>query len=375
MTEDRRGAALAELGWDEHFAEAYRAAAEPGDVPGRVIATHKNRFVVACAEPLGELDATLGRRLDDDHDPAALPATGDWVALRVDDEARGGARVRAVLPRRTAFLRQAAGRATAAQVVAANVDRAFVVAALPDGVNPRRLERYLAMAWESGAIPVVVLTKADLAGDDLGGFVAAARAVSPGVDVVAVSSLGDEDGGGDDAGVAPLRPHLAPGTTVVLLGPSGAGKSTLLNRLVGREVMRTAEVRDRDGKGRHTTTHRELVRLPGGALVIDTPGMRELQLWGGGTDAGIAQAFDDVAALAAGCRFGDCQHAGEPGCAVAEAVARGELAPERLESWRKLSREMARAARQQDALAMAADRARVKSLTRAGNAWIKRKRQ
>jgi ribosome biogenesis GTPase len=229
-------------------------------------------------------------------------------------------------------------------------------------VNPRRLERYLALAWESGAMPAVVLTKTDLA-DDVGACIAAAQAVAPGVDVMALSSL---TGDGVDA----LERMLRPGRTAVLLGPSGAGKSTLVNRLLGAEQLRTGEVRD-DGKGRHTTTHRELVRLGGGALLVDTPGMRELQLWD--ADAGLGAAFSDIYALAAECRFKDCRHETEPGCAVLAAVDAGRLPPDRLEHWRQLQRELAYLARRQDKVAAAEERARTKAIHRSARKWSRDK--
>jgi ribosome biogenesis GTPase len=229
-------------------------------------------------------------------------------------------------------------------------------------VNVRRLERYLALAWESGALPVVVLTKTDLSNDVAGG-IAAAQGTAPGVDVIALSSVTGE-------GVAALDRLLLPARTAVLLGPSGAGKSTLINRLLGTERLRTGEVRE-DGKGRHTTTQRELVRLSGGALLIDTPGMRELQLWD--ANAGLGAAFADVYALAAACRFRDCRHETEPGCAVRAAVDAGRLPAERLEHWRRLQRELAYLARRQDALAAATARSQTKSVMRLAREHIRRK--
>ena len=260
---------------------------------------------------------------------AELPAVGDWVAVR----GRPGeerAVIHAVLPRRTRFSRKRAGGEVEEQVVAANVDVAFLVTSLNRDFSPRRLERYLAMAWESGAEPVVVLAKADLC-DDPEAFRAQAGVVAWGVPVHVVSAA-------DGRGVDELRAHLGEGRTGVFLGSSGVGKSTLANRLMGAELLSTRQVREGDDKGRHTTTHRQLLLLPGGGLLLDTPGMRELQLWGG--EEGVGATFADVEALAQGCRFADCTHAAEPGCAVRHAVERGALAPERLESWRKLLREV-----------------------------------
>ncbi len=332
------------LGWTEQFARAFESQALPSDVPARVIAVHRNRIVVADAA--GDRNVTLSRHLKD-AESLERPATGDWVVVRAEQIVQ-------VLPRRTAFVRQAAGTAAVPQVVAANVDRVFIVTALPDDVNPRRLERYLAVTWESGAIPVVVLTKTDLV-ENPDEWMTTVRHSAPGVDVIALSSVSGD-------GIEQLAALMAPGETIAFLGSSGVGKSTLLNRLAGRELMRTGEVRD-DGRGRHTTTHRELVALPNGVLVIDTPGMRELQLWS--AETGLDMAFDDVTSLAEQCRFGDCTHGAEPGCAVKIAIDEGVLDIERLESWRKLSREVARAERERDPVATAAHLATNKSIHRA----------
>jgi len=347
---------LRELGWNAAFAQSFEDAAAAGDVPARVSAVHRNRVVVAGS--FGERDAILASRFHDS-ESEDRPATGDWVALSISGDA---STVRTVLPRQSAFIRRAAGEKAVAQVVAANVDRVFIVTAVPDDLNERRLERYLAVAWESGAMPVIVLTKTDLI-ENVGECIAAAGSSAPGVDVIAISAL-------TGAGVDALDAHLIPGSTIALLGSSGVGKSTLLNHLAGSSLMRTADVRD-DGRGRHTTTHRELVRLPSGVLVIDTPGMRELQLWS--AESGLAQTFDDIAALSESCRFADCAHAGEPGCMVAMAIESGALDAERLASWRKLTREAARAELQRDALAAAAHRNKVKSIHRLARVHHKRK--
>lgn len=350
---------LASLGWDADFAREFAPHRAQGRVPARVVAEHRGRYVVD--EGGGERAATLAGRLR--HHVRArehLPAVGDWAALGAGDD--GAAAIHAVLPRRGAFLRKAAGEATEAQVLAANVDAALIATALPADLSGRRMERYLALAWESGAVPVVVLTKADLA-EDADAAVRAVRTVAPGVDVVAVSSV---SGAGMDA----LGRWLRPGRTAVLLGSSGVGKSTLANRLMGGEVMRTGAVRE-DGKGRHTTTHRQLVKLAGGALLIDTPGMRELQLWT--ADAGLDAAFADVEALAARCRFGDCGHDAEPGCAVRAAAGSGALDPERLASWHRLRRELAWLATRQDEAAAAQEKVRVRAIHREQRAHHRRK--
>jgi ribosome biogenesis GTPase len=268
-----------------------------------------------------------------------LPAVGDWVAV-ADPDGAERALVQAVLPRRTKFSRMAANDhgGTVEQVVAANVDVVFLTAGLDGDFNARRLERYLTLGWESGASPVVVLTKSDLC-DDLGGTVLEAESVAVGVPVHAVSNL---TGDGIDA----LAVYLTEGRTVAALGSSGVGKSSLVNQLVGEELMATGDLRA-DGRGRHTTTHRQLVLLPGGALYLDTPGMRELRLWE--SEEGLASTFDDVTEAAARCRFADCSHEREPDCGVRTALADGSLDRERYDSWRKLQNELRWLAVKQDA--------------------------
>lgn len=315
---------LRALGWTAELADNL----EQGLEAGRVAAVHRGAFDVATAH--GGVRARLpGRMVHDGVDVAV----GDWVGL-------AGALVRAVLPRRSAIVRGAAGRTSESQTLAANVDVAFVVTSLGPDLEPRRVERYLVTIWESGATPEVVLTKADRM-DDPWDLAAEVEAVAIGVPVHVVSAV---TGQGCDA----LRARVSPGTTAVLLGSSGVGKSTLVNRFAGRELMAVNETRADDDEGRHTTTHRELILLPGGGVVIDTPGLRELQLWDGGGDA-VEGAFGDIEELAAACRFNDCAHEREPGCAVNAALAAGTLAPERLQSWRKLQRELRAIAMRSDA--------------------------
>jgi ribosome biogenesis GTPase / thiamine phosphate phosphatase len=320
---------LAALGWDDGWSAAFEQHQEAGLVPGRVAVPHRGAYDVLTAE--GEARARLPGRARRELEAADLPVVGDWVALDSRDQA--GPEIRAVLPRRTKFSRRAAHDPGAdvarEQVVAANVDVVFIVASLADDVNLRVLERYLTLVWESGARPVILLTKADLASNPE----SAVRDLD-GLGDVAVQAVSARTGLGLDA----LRDYLGRGVTGALLGPSGVGKSTLVNALVADDLLETGEVA-RDGSGRHTTTRRELILVPGGGVVVDNPGMRELHLWL--ADEGLEDAFEDVVELAARCRFSDCRHEGEPGCAVAEAIAAGTLDPERLASYHELQRELA----------------------------------
>lgn len=289
----------------------------------------------------GEVDAVVSGRLK--HHAASrsdLPAVGDWVVARKRDEDR--ASIVHVLPRRSRFSRKVAGGVTDEQVVAANVDVVFLVMALDADFSPRRLERYLLLARDSGAAPVMLLTKPDLSAD-VAAQVAAVAVVAGGLPV---HVLNPRSGEGADT----IRAYVAYGRTCALLGSSGVGKSTIVNRLVGADVRKTRAVREADSKGRHTTTHRELVPVPGGGLLLDTPGMRELQLWDVG-DA-VEQTFEDVERYAPGCRFSDCRHRIEPGCAVKAAVDAGALPPERLASYLALQDELAHLAQQKDQRAL-----------------------
>src|SRR3954452_13921377 len=304
---------LAALGWRAEDAEQLA----PGTEPARVVTVHRGELDVATAA--GTVRVRLPGRFS--HEATDI-AVGDWVAL-------ADGTVESVLPRRSAIVRNAAGRKTKLQTLVANVDLAFVVTSLGPELDARRIERYLVTIWESGASPEIVLTKADRL-EDPSEYVAQIEAAAPGVPVHVVSAK-------TGAGCDELRARIGPGVTSVLLGSSGVGKSTLVNRFVGSELMSTGEVRADDDEARHTTSHRELILLPGGGIVIDTPGLRELQLAESAT--GLDAAFADVEELAAGCRFSDCSHEGEPGCAVRAAIAAGDLDPARLTHQRKLEGE------------------------------------
>lgn len=297
----------------------------PDGLVGRITAQHRGRWIV-------QLEATSSSaRIVSQSYPGPVPVTGDWVRLERGPAADDPLTILEVLPRRSAISRGVAGTGAAEQVLAANIDVVWIVEGLDRPFSPRRIERYLAVVWESGAMPEVVLTKADLA-EVAEAVVAEVESVALGVPVRLVSVQQPES-------VSALRATLEPGRTVALLGLSGAGKSTLINALAEGDLAATGEVRANDRRGRHTTTHRELFHLPGGALLLDTPGLRELRVWD--VADGLLQAFPDIDGLAAACHFRDCRHEAEPGCAVLAAVAAGALDAARLDGFRKLRAEAA----------------------------------
>ncbi|HZA41244.1 MAG TPA: ribosome small subunit-dependent GTPase A [Actinomycetota bacterium] len=317
---------LVALGWNQSLEDNFKPHHDEGLLPARVIAQHRGSYVVVG--PTGELSARSSGKLH--HAASAggvLPAVGDWVGITAD--AAGTSVIRTVMPRRGIFSRNVADGSTEEQVLAANIDLALVVGGLDRDFNLRRMERYLAVAYAGGAAPVIVLTKADLC-DDVDDKRSAVSDIAPGVPIEVISNL-------TGAGIDGVREHLSKGQTAVVLGSSGVGKSSLINHLLGSDAQRTGAVR-RDGKGRHVTTHRELFLLPGGALIIDTPGIRQLKLWS--ADEGLPATFEDVEALASQCRFSDCGHESEPGCAIKEAIATGELSTARFNSYLKLMREL-----------------------------------
>jgi ribosome biogenesis GTPase / thiamine phosphate phosphatase len=320
---------LSPLGWNDQFAAHFEPHAADGFAAARVALQHKHAYRLLAGAV--ELDGVCtGRLLHETTDRVELPVVGDWVVIR-PRTGEAVADIHAVLPRQSTFIRRAAGPRAEAQVLAANLDTVFLVMALDGNYNVRRLERLLAITWDSGATPVVVLNKLDLCVDpDAARDEVAANA--QGVDVIAISAL-------NHTAIDALQPHLAPGRTIAVLGSSGVGKSTLVNRLLGEDRQRVGERRGDNSLGRHTTVHRELVPLPGGALIIDTPGLREVGLWDAGE--GIDETFGDLTELATRCRFGDCTHDGEPGCAILAAIESGELDGERFAAWQKLAREQA----------------------------------
>ena len=338
---------LTSLGWDESYQDAFEPYADSGLVPGRVGRPDRGSHLILTADGPVPAAPAPSIRTAGERDPLALPTVGDWVAVRSGEHAL----IEAVLPRRTAFVRRTSGNATVGHVLAANIDVVFLVVALHPAPNLRRIERFLALGWESGAQPVLVLSKADLCDDveAAGDLVATA---APGVDIVPVSAMTGD-------GLDVLATYPAGDRTVALLGVSGVGKSTLVNSLLGGTHMTTTAIRS-DGKGRHTTTHRELVPLPGGGVLIDTPGLRGLSLWD--AEDGLEQAFSDVEELAGKCRFRDCAHDSEPGCAVTAAVHTGMLPARRLASYRHLQRELAHLARKQDARLASEERRRWKAI-------------
>ena len=319
---------LKSLGWSEFFEREFESYLKLGHWAGRVALEERGAYRLYTEH--GEVSARVRGKLRFDSQSAAdFPAVGDWVAVS-KRERDGIDQIHAVLPRRSKFSRKAAGANTEEQVVAANVDTVFFVQGLDRDFNLRRLERYLVAAFESNAAPVVILNKADLA-EDVARRITEAESVAPGTPVHAVSSVSGQ-------GLNEMDQYVLPGVTVAFLGSSGVGKSTLINRIIGEETQKTAEVRESDGRGRHTTTHRELILLKTGGLLIDTPGMRELQLWDAG--GSLNEAFSDVESFAAACHFTDCQHQNEPGCAIREALADGSLDADRYESYVKLEKEI-----------------------------------
>ncbi|MCM1981451.1 ribosome small subunit-dependent GTPase A [Lyngbya confervoides] len=341
---------LKHLGWNDRLAQHFAPYAQQGYGVGRVAIAHRDQYHLYTDQ--GHCTAVVsGKFRHQAHSIQDFPVVGDWVVMETQTHP---AVIHGVLPRTSQFTRRAAGTRTQAQIIAANLDTIFLVSGLDHDFNLRRIERYLVMTWESGANPVIVLNKADLC-EDIEDQLSAVANIAISVPILALSALTRDK-------IADLDPYLQPGQTVALLGSSGVGKSTLTNQLLGKAVQATQAVRVDDSRGRHTTTHREMLQLPSGALLIDTPGMRELQLWT--AEESLQETFSDLEALAQSCRFRNCQHQSEPGCAVQEAIAEGRVPMQRLQSYRKLQREQAHVQRQQDPLAQRNRKKRWKAITK-----------
>lgn len=323
---------LNKIGWNSYFEAHYTAKMQADYQAARVFAEHKHTYKLftEIGEVSGEISGKLRFEAAGQED---FPAVGDWVLVSLRPEEKS-ATIHHILPRKSKFSRKAAGFVTEEQILAANIDTVFLVNALNKDFNVRRIERYLILAWESGANPVIILSKADLCdggGDEIDAKVRAVEAAAPGVPIHVISAV-------YGTGIEELKQYLKEGHTVTLLGSSGVGKSTLLNYFTGSDTMKVQSIREDDDKGKHTSTHRELFLLPEGGLMIDTPGMRELQLWN--CSEGISETFSDIESIAKSCAYRNCKHRNEPGCAVLDNISQGILPLERLHNYNKLQKEL-----------------------------------
>lgn len=340
------------IGWNEVLESQFEEFKANGYVAGRVFIEHKSMYRVytEAGDILAEISGKMRHEAIDGKD---YPAVGDWVIVEPWNNEQKGT-IHGILPRKSKFSRKVAGDNTREQILASNVDTVFLVNALNKDFNMRRIERYLVLAWESGSSPVIILSKADLC-EDIEEKVNDVSKFAIGVPIHVVSSIKGE-------GVDGLKKYLGEGKTVALLGSSGAGKSTLINELAGYELQKTGDIRDGDDKGKHTTTHRELMMLPTGGLIIDTPGMRELQMWDGGQ--GISETFEDIEQLSKQCKFKDCNHRKEPGCAIKDALTQGTLNEERFQSYIKLQKEIQYFERKQNQVAMLNEKRKWKNINK-----------
>ena len=340
------------LGWSQFFANSLGNQWQESYTVGRVALEHKNTYILYTEQ--GELSADVtGKLRYQATGRQDFPAVGDWVVISVR-KGEKKATIQAILPRKSKFSRKTVGSKTEEQIIATNVDTVFLICGLDNDFNLRRIERYLILVWESGANPVIVLNKADLC-EDVEERQNEVEGIAFGVPIIVLSAINNQ-------GIEALFPYLKPGHTVALLGSSGVGKSTLTNQLIGKAVQAVQEVRKGDDRGRHTTTHRELILLPSGGLLIDTPGMREIQIWAG--DDSLDETFSDIKTLAIQCRFQDCQHEHEPGCAVQHALEDGSLDKQRFVSYQKLQKELNYLVRKQDQKASLAEKEKWKKITK-----------
>ena len=347
------------LGWNDFFASNFEPLRQKGLTVARVAIEHRNYYILHSE--FGELSGEVTGKFRHQSTPAEFPGVGDWVVISVR-ESEKSATIHSVLPRKSKFSRQSVGGITTEQIVAANVDTVFLVSGLDGDFNPRRIERYLVLAWESGANPVIVLNKADLC-QNLEDCLNQVENIALGVPIITISAANSQ-------GLSALQTYLQPGQTVALLGSSGVGKSTITNQLKGEAIQAVKAVRQGDDRGRHTTTHRELILLPNGSLIIDTPGMREIQIWA--SEDSLQSTFEDIETLAEECRFRDCQHEQEPGCAVQQALQDGKLDSSRFLSYQKLQKELNYLSQKQDQKVYIDTKKRWKKITKSMKNYYKR---